>query len=83
MGHEFRIAGIIGLGAAVIALLGMRELRPSLRDQVMVDLSDQPLIEVRAEQIDTDAAVRHPWHQLMKVDVLVPALGYSLFLFYT
>ena len=48
--HEFRIAGIIGLGAAMIALLWMRELRPGIRDQVMVDLSDQALIEVRAEQ---------------------------------
>ena len=80
--HEFRIAGIIGLGAAVIALLWMRELRPSVRDQVMVDLSDQALVEVRADQIDTDAAVRHPWRQLLKVDVLIPALGYSLFLVY-
>ena len=80
--HEFRIAGIIGLGAAVIALLWMRELRPGIRDQLMVDLSDQALIEVRAEQLDTDAAVRHQWRQLLKADVLVPALGYSIFLVY-
>ena len=80
--HQFRIAGIIGLGAGVIALFWMHELRPGIRDQVMVDLSDQALVEVRAEQIDTDAAVRHQWRQLLKVDVLVPALGYSIFLVY-
>jgi MFS family permease len=78
--HEYHIAGIVGLVVFVIALLGLRELSPGLRDQLMVTLRDRALIEARAKGIDVEASLRNPWGQLLKADVLVSALGVAVFL---
>src|SRR5580700_3345307 len=43
--HEYHICGIAGLVVFVIALLGLRELSPQLRDQLMVTMRDRALIE--------------------------------------
>jgi MFS family permease len=78
--HEYHIAGIAGLVVAVIALFGLRELSPGLRDQLMVTMRDRALIEARAKGIDIEASLRNPWKQLLKVDVIVSALGIAVFL---
>ncbi len=78
--HEYRIAGIAGLVVAVIALFGLRELSPGLRDQLMVTMRDRALIEARAKGIDIEASLRNPWGQLLKADVVVSALGIAVFL---
>jgi MFS family permease len=78
--HEYHIAGIVGLVVFLIALLGLRELSPGLRDQLMVTMHDRALIEARAKGIDIEASLRDPWRQLLKVDVLVSALGIAVFL---
>ena len=49
--HEYRICGIAGLVVFVIALVGLRELSPQLRDQLMVTMRDRALIEARAKGI--------------------------------
>jgi len=41
--HEYRICGIAGLVVFVIALFGLKELSPRLRDQLMVTLHDRAL----------------------------------------
>jgi MFS family permease len=78
--HEYRIAGIVGLAVFVIAALGLRELSPGLRDQLMVSLHDRALIEARAKGIDIEASLRNPWGQLMRPEVILSALGIALFL---
>jgi MFS family permease len=78
--HEFHIAGIIGLVVFVIALLGLRELSPGLRDQLMVTMRDRALIEARAKGIDIEASLRNPWGQLLKPDVVISAVGIAVFL---
>jgi MFS family permease len=78
--HEYKIAGIVGLAVFVIAALGLRELSPGLRDQLMVSLNDRALIEARAKGVDIEASLRNPWGQLMKPDVILSALGIALFL---
>jgi MFS family permease len=78
--HEYRICGIAGLIVFLIALVGLRELSPQLRDQLMVSMRDRALIEARAKGIDIEAALRNPWRQLLKVDVIVSALGVSIML---
>ena len=78
--HQYRICGIAGLVVFVIALIGLRELSPRLRDQLMVTMRDRALIEARAKGIDIEAALRHPWRQLLKPDVIISALGVSLML---
>jgi len=78
--HEFRIAGIVGLVVAAIALVGLKELSPRLRDQLMVTMKDRALIEARAKGLDIEAALRQPFRQLLKADIIVSSVGISVFL---
>jgi MFS family permease len=79
---EFRYAGIAGLVVFVIALFGLRELSPQLRDQLMVSLRDRALVEAKARGIDVEAAQKNHWRQMMRLDILAPALGISLHLMF-
>jgi MFS family permease len=81
--HEYRICGIAGLVVFVIALVGLRELSPVLRDQLMVTLHDRVLVEARAKgltEADIESALRRPWHQLLKPDIIVSAIAVSIML---
>src|SRR4051812_9550322 len=77
---QYYIVGVVGLVAFAVALFGLRELRPGLRDQVMVSVADRALVEARAEAAEREADLRHPWRQMLRLDVLAPALGVSVFL---
>ena len=77
---QFHIAGTVGLIMFVVALVWLRELSPGLRDQRMVSIRQRVLIEARARGLDVERALEHPWRQMAKADVLVPALGVSVFL---
>ncbi|HEU5428763.1 MAG TPA: MFS transporter [Actinocrinis sp.] len=77
---EFRYAGWAGLLVFVIALFGLRELSPQLRDQIMVSLRDRALIEARAKGLDTESVLRGHWRQMLRTDILSSALAISLFL---
>ncbi|NED58363.1 MFS transporter, partial [Micromonospora aurantiaca] len=50
---ELRYSGYTALVVFVIALFGLRELSPALRDQLMVSMRDRALIEARAKGLDT------------------------------
>ncbi|HUC59703.1 MAG TPA: MFS transporter, partial [Streptosporangiaceae bacterium] len=78
--HEYRICGIAGIVVFVIALIGLRELSPQLRDQLMVTLRDRALIEAKAKGIDIAAALRRPFRQLLKPDVVISAFAVSIML---
>jgi MFS family permease len=77
---QFRIAGAAGAVVFVIALLGLRELSPGLRDQLMVSLKDRALVETKAKGIDIQAALRRPWRQMLHLDIIGPAFGSSVLL---
>ena len=77
---QYHYCGIAGLVVFVVALIWLRELSPNLRDQLMVTLRDRALIEAKAKGIDIEAALRHPFRQLLKADVVVSALAVSLML---
>ncbi|HEY7918399.1 MAG TPA: MFS transporter, partial [Streptosporangiaceae bacterium] len=83
--HQYVICGIAGLVVFLIALVGLRELSPRLRDQLMVSIRDRALIEARAKGLDVTAALRHPFRQLLKVDIVVSAFAVSvmLLIYYT
>ena len=86
--HEYKICGIVGLVVFVIALFGLRELSPALRDQLMVTMHDRALIEAKAKgltEADIVAALKHPFRQLLKTDVVVSAIAVSvmLLIYYT
>jgi MFS family permease len=78
--HEYRICGIVGLVVFLVALVALRELAPSLRDQLMVSTKDRVLVEAKAKGIDIEDSLKNPWGQMLKVDVVVSALGVSLVL---
>jgi len=78
--HEYRICGVVGLVVWVVCLIGLRELNPNLRDQLMVTMRDRALIEARAKGIDIAAALRHPFRQLIKADIVISAVAVSVFL---
>jgi MFS family permease len=78
---QYIICGIAGLVAGAVALFGLRELSPQLRDQLMVSMHDRALIEARARGIDPEAAMgKNPWRQMMHLDVIGSAFAISVFL---
>jgi len=81
--HEYHICGVAGLIVFVIAFIGLRELSPALRDQLMVTLRDRALVEARAKGMsdeDLAAALAHPARQLLKPDIIVSAIAVSIML---
>jgi MFS transporter, ACS family, D-galactonate transporter len=78
--HEYHICGIAGIIVFVITLVGLRELSPKLRDQLMVTMRDRALIEARAKGLNIESMLQHPFRQLLKVDVVVSSLAISIFL---
>ena len=79
---QFLIAGIVGLAVGVVVVYTLRELDPALRDQIMVSLKDRALVEVRAKGIDVDAAIKHPWRQMITARVVSSAFAISFFLMF-
>ena len=77
---QFTICGIVGLVFFAIALVGMRELSPGLRDQVMVSEKERILVEARAAGIDVEKMTKSPWHTMAKRDILIPSIGIAVFL---
>jgi MFS family permease len=81
--HEYYICGVAGLVVWVIAFFGLRELSPRLRDQLMVTLHDRALVEAKAKgmtEADIEAALKHPFRQLLKPDIIVSAVAVSIML---
>jgi MFS family permease len=78
--YQFHVAGTIGLIVAVITFIGLRELAPTLRDQIMVSLRDRALIEAKAVGLDEEAAMKGHWRQMLVPGIILPAAGISVFL---
>ena len=83
--REFIISGVIGLVVFGIALLFLRELAPSIRDQLMVTQHDRVLVELKARKLDVESAITRPWGQMLHFDVVVSAIAVNvmLLLWYT
>ena len=80
---QFHLSGAFGLLVFIVAFLGLRELTPELRDQLMVSERDRLLVELRAKGMNVEASLRRPWSQVLHVDVIAPAIGVStLLVFY-
>ena len=77
---QFIICGIAGVAVAAIAIAGLRELSPGLRDQLMVSMRDRALVEARAKGIDIEEGLRHPWRQMARADIIGSAFAISIFL---
>ena len=80
--YQFRFAGVVGLVVFLIAFLGLRELTPRLRDQLMVSLRDQALVEARARGLDPDQSSGSTWRQVLRPDVIGSAFAISVYLLF-
>ena len=78
--NQYVAAGIVGLVIAAASAIFLRELTPELRDQIMVTSRDRALIEARAKGIDVESAMRHPFRQMLKPDIVGSAFAISVFL---
>jgi Major Facilitator Superfamily len=77
---QFTIAGIVGLVVFAIAFVGLRELSPGLRDQLMVSTRERALVEARATGVNVEESLKHPWRQMLRLNIVVPSLGIGIFL---
>jgi len=78
---QYIICGVVGLVVGIIALFGLRELSPQLRDQLMVSMHDRALIEAKARGIDPEAAMgKSHWRQMIRPDIVGSAFAISVFL---
>ncbi len=79
-GREYLYSGVAGLVVFALAFLFLRELSPGIRDQLMVTTRDRALVEARAKGLDIEASLQNPFGQLLKADIVVSAIGISVFL---
>ncbi len=77
---QFQLCGGFCLAVFVLAFLFLRELKPTLRDQIMVSERDRVLNELRGRGLDTEAALARPWAQVVRPDIVLSALGVSVLL---
>ncbi len=77
---QFVISGLVCMVVVAIALVGLRELAPGLRDQVMVTERERALVDARARGIDVQAAISRPLRSMLRLDLISSSLAISLFL---
>jgi len=77
---QFRLCGVFCLAVWLVAFLFLRELKPALRDQIMVSDRDRVLNEMRARGLDVEASLRNPWRQVLRFDIVASAFGVSVLL---
>jgi predicted MFS family arabinose efflux permease len=77
---QYLIAGSVGTGVGVIAVIFLRELSAPLRSQRMVSMRDRQLVALRAKGMDPAKAMAHPWRQMLRARLIVPSVGLSLWL---
>lgn len=79
---QLRVCGIASLAVFVLAFFGLRELAPRLRDQLMVSLRERELVEARARNIDPDEVLEGAWKQMLRKDIIGPAVAIGLYLLF-
>ena len=80
---QFIISGLSAIGVFIIALFFMKDLSSRVRDQLMVSMRDQTLVEARARglsETEVFAATEHPWRQIAKWDLAGSSFGIAMFL---
>jgi MFS family permease len=75
---QFQLCGVFCSAVFILACFFLREMRPALRDQLMVSERDRVLNELRAQR--GLVARTHAWRQVLRPDILASALGVSLLL---
>jgi MFS family permease len=80
---QFVISGLAAIVVFAISLVGLKDLSPQLRDQLMVSAHDQALVEAKARGLSEDdliAASKRPWAQILRFDLICSSIGIATFL---
>lgn len=77
---QFEVAGWAGLAVCVLALLCLRELNRADRDRIVGALDAETGAALSNRGLSHEAATRHPYRQMLRLDIVGPAVGISLFL---
>jgi MFS family permease len=77
---QFIICAIIGFAVFLVSFFGLKELSPTLRNQIMVSIEESTKIEAKAKGVDPDAAQKNPWKQMFRGRLLGSAFAISVFL---
>ncbi len=77
---QFYLCGTVGLVVFLIAFIGLRELSPRIRDQLMVTMRDRVLVEARAAGLKLEDLTKNLWRQMIRPSIVGPAFAISLFL---
>jgi MFS family permease len=77
---QFVISGVACMVVVVLALIGLRELAPRIRNQLMVSETERVLIEARALGVDVEAATAHPLRSMLKLDLISSSVAVAVFL---
>jgi MFS family permease len=77
---QFELCGAFCIVVFILAFLFLKELKPALRDQIMVSDHDRVLNELRARGLDIEASLKNPWRQVLRPDIVASAFGVSVLL---
>jgi MFS family permease len=77
---QFIISGLVCMAVVLIALVGLRELAPGIRDQLMVTEKERALVDARSRGINVEAAIAHPLRSMLRLDLISSGLAIALFL---
>jgi MFS family permease len=79
---QFQIAGCAGFVIFVAVWLGLRELSPQLRNQVLADFSEIELLEARAQHLSPNALRARRWRQMLQPTIIIPTIALFLMIYY-
>lgn len=79
---QFYVCGTVCALAFLLALVGIRELSPALRRQLVRSGHDPKAVDERVEDTDASVPATGGWRELVTPRLVLPAIGISLFLFF-
>ncbi len=79
---QFVISGLVCMGVVVLSFIGIRELAPGLRNQIIVSEKEKALVEARARKLDVEASTAHPVRSMFRLDLISSSIAISLFLLF-
>jgi sugar phosphate permease len=79
--YPYAFAGAVGLFVFLLCFIGLRELSAPLRNQVMVSSQEKDRIKAQAHPAAPTPSMRDAWQQVLRLRILLGAIGYPLYQF--
>lgn len=79
--YPYALTGALGLLVFLLCLLGLRELSAPLRNQIIMSAQEKDRVEAQAQLAVPAPSIRGAWQQVLRVPILLVAIGYPLYQF--